>query len=90
MPAISRRSRLVTDLVSSTALSRRNFLGSLALLALPGLAWAQESRKRAAGHVQPEGGLYHHRAGRRLHLSFQLPEDHPSAIDRLDKQRLAC
>ena len=26
MPAISRRSRLVTDLVSSTALSRRNFL----------------------------------------------------------------
>jgi hypothetical protein len=45
LPAISHRSRLVTDLVSSTALSRRNFLGSLALLALPGMVSAQESRK---------------------------------------------
>ncbi|MGA7450246.1 MAG: multicopper oxidase family protein [Rhodoplanes sp.] len=55
MPAISRRSRLVTDLVSSTALSRRNFLGSLALLALPGLAWAQESRKPTTSRGALEG-----------------------------------
>jgi hypothetical protein len=54
-PAISRRSRLVTDLVSSTALSRRNFLGSLALLALPGLAWAQESRKPTTSRGALEG-----------------------------------
>lgn len=43
LSGLAGRSRRLRALVSSTALSRRNFLGSMALLTLPSLALAQDS-----------------------------------------------
>jgi len=44
LPAIRRHSRLIADLTSSTVLSRRQLLGSMALLAAPSAALAAETK----------------------------------------------
>jgi hypothetical protein len=56
-PALSKRSRLIADLTSSTALSRRQLLGSMALLAAPSLAVAQDVTEAAPKSTTSEQAL---------------------------------
>jgi hypothetical protein len=73
-PALSKRSRLIADLTNSTALSRRQLLGSMALLAAPSLAVAQHATEAAPKTTTSEQAL-EGMAGRteaRLPSGFQV------------------